>query len=61
MNDLFETSELIPDNVQAALETFDENIDAYHELERLLKVIEPLGYTFEYGLDGEAYGLRKII
>ncbi len=60
MKDLFETPELIPDNVQAVLETFDENADSYHELDRILNEIEPMGYIFDYYLDAEPYGLRPI-
>lgn len=60
MTDLFETPELIPEEVQAVLETFDENADDYAELERILAEIEPLGYTFDYYLDADPYGLRPI-
>lgn len=60
MKDLFETPELIPDNVQVVLETFNEDADSYHELDRILSEIEPMGYTFDYYLDAEPYGLRPI-
>ena len=60
MKDLFETPELIPDEVQAVLETFDEDADSYRELARLVNELEPLGYTFDYYLDAEPYGLRPI-
>lgn len=60
MKDLFETPELIPDNVQAVLESFDEDADDYHELERILAEIETMGYTFDYYLNAEPYGLRPI-
>lgn len=60
MKDLFETPELIPENVQAVLESFDEEADPYHELDRVLKEIEPMGYTFDYYLDADPYGLRPI-
>lgn len=61
MKDLFETPELIPDEVQAILETFDEDSgNTYLELDRILGEIEPLGYTFDYYLDAEPYGLRPI-
>ena len=61
MKDLFETPELIPDEVQAVLETFNEDSDnTYFELDRLLDELEPLGYTFDYYLDAEPYGLRPI-
>jgi hypothetical protein len=61
MRDLFETPELIPSEVQAVLETFNEDsANTYHELDRLLSEIEPMGYTFDYYLDAEPYGLRPI-
>jgi hypothetical protein len=60
MKDLFETPELIPNEVQAILETFNEDADDYQELDRLLAELEPLGYTFDYYLDAEPYGLRPI-
>lgn len=61
MRDLFETPELIPTEVQLVLESFDEDCsNTYHELDRLLNELEPLGYTFDYYLDAEAYGLRPI-
>jgi hypothetical protein len=51
---------LIPEEVQAVLETFDENASDYEELDRILAEIEPLGYTFDYYLDADPYGLRPI-
>jgi hypothetical protein len=60
MKDLFETPELIPENVQAVLESFDENADDYHELARMVDELEPLGYVFDYYLDVVPYGLRPI-
>ena len=32
----------------------------YKQCEAFLKEVQALGYTFEYGLDAEPYGLRKI-
>ena len=59
MKDLFETPELIPSEVQAILETFDEDKpNTYLELDRLLNELENIGYTFDYYLDAEPYGLR---
>jgi len=61
MKDLFETPELIPSEVQAILETFDEESEnTYLELDRVIDKLEDIGYTFEYWLDGESYGLRPI-
>jgi hypothetical protein len=58
MRDLFETPELIPQDVQAILETFNEDADPYHELDRVRDGIWELGYTFDYYLDANPYGLR---
>jgi hypothetical protein len=61
MKDLFETPELIPSDVQAILESFDEESEnTYLELDRIIDKLEDIGYTFEYWLDGESYGLRPI-
>lgn len=61
MKDLFETPELIPSEVQAILETFDEDAtNTYLELDRLVNELEDIGYTFEYWLDETSYGLRPI-
>lgn len=59
MKDLFETPELIPSEVQAILETFDEDKpNTYLELDRLVNELENIGYTFDYYLDADPYGLR---
>jgi hypothetical protein len=59
MTDLFEALELLPVEVQQLIE--DSNIDeggcSYRECDQLLAALEPLGYTFEYGLDGIPYDL----
>ena len=60
MKDLFETPELIPQDVQAILETFNEDADPYHELNRLTNELEVIGYTFDYYLDADPYGLRPV-
>jgi len=59
MKDLFETPELIPSEVQEILDTSDEDKpNTYLELDRLLNELENIGYTFDYYLDAEPYGLR---
>jgi uncharacterized protein (UPF0254 family) len=60
--DLFEDYDDIPENVQKVLDKHSdafENED-YKGLEKAKKDLEKIGYTFEYGLDGTAYDLRKI-
>jgi hypothetical protein len=62
MRDLFETPELIPIEVQLILESFneDECTNDYLDLERLTNQLEEVGYTLDYGLDAEPFGLRPI-
>jgi hypothetical protein len=60
MKDLFETPELIPSEIQAVLNTFNDDSDPYIELARIAREIEPLGYTFDFYLDAEPFGLRPI-
>jgi hypothetical protein len=60
MKDLFETPELIPNEIQAILDTIDQDADQYVELTRIVREIEPLGYTFDFYLDAEPFGLRPI-
>jgi len=50
-----------PKDVRKILDSFDFEGDAYKECDRLLNELEPLGYTFEYGLDGEPYNLIQTI
>ena len=58
--DLFEFPELIPDTIQAIMDSAGENEDLYKECGRMQDLMRPLGYTFNFGLDGEPYDLRKI-
>ena len=61
MKDLFETPELIPSDVQAILESFDdESPNTYVELDRLVNELEIIGYTFDYFINADPYGLRPI-
>jgi len=60
MKDLFETPELIPVMVQNIISNFNEDVDSYRELSRIVSELEPLGYTFDFYLDAEPFNLRKI-
>lgn len=60
---LFEKYELQPAELKAIIEEWEERmIDGmnYNTCEQMLKEVEAIGYTFDYGLDAEPYGLRKI-
>lgn len=64
--DLFEYYEEQPEELRAIINKYtDENYDygdsyEYSELEEMLREVEAIGYTFEYGLDAIPYALRKI-
>jgi hypothetical protein len=60
--DLFENYDKIPKNVQKVLDKYSDAFEDgdYKGLEKANKELEKIGYTFEYGLDGQAYDLRKI-
>ena len=60
--DLFVHYELQPKNVAKILDNhFEKYGDSgdYKDTEKLLKQLEAVGYTFDYYLDNEPYGLRK--
>jgi hypothetical protein len=56
--DLFETPELLPDNIKAILDTFDVETLSYSDCQSMLAQMEKLGYTFEFGLDAVPFNLR---
>ena len=60
--DLFEDYDEIPPKVQKVLDKHSVAFEDgdYRDLEKAVKELEKIGYTFEYGLDGQAYDLRKI-
>ena len=58
--DLFEQYETLPKEVQDVLEQFCDGENSYEQCRALIDALEPLGYTCEYGLDGQPYSLRKM-
>lgn len=63
--DLFEDMESLPEEVQALCDQMAEEVEnddgnAYMILKGFLPRFEAQGYTFEYGLDGVPYDLRKL-
>lgn len=61
-NDLFKDYENIPSELMAVLEKYNtsESSLSYEECEAMLKDVNAVGYTFEYGLDGVPFNLHKI-
>ena len=58
--DLFEDHENLPKEVQDVLDKFCDGDNSYEKCRALIDALQPIGYTCEYGLSGEPYGLKKI-
>ena len=58
--DLFEHQEDLPSEVKEILDKYSEEDNTYESLGKMQSELEPLGYTFDYYLDAEPYGLRKM-
>lgn len=60
MVDLFEDYDNIPQKIQVILDKYADDFEEgnYEGLAKALKEVEKNGYTFDYYLDGVAYGLR---
>lgn len=62
--DLFEDTESLPENVRNLLARYDVLFGeecSYKCCREMLKEMERLGYTFEYGLEGEPYNLEILV
>lgn len=57
--DLFESYELQPKALKKIVDKYGEFF-TYHECKEFLKEVEAIGFTFDYGLDGEPFELRAI-
>lgn len=57
--DLFDRYDLLPESVREVLNRHGE-VETYEDCEALVKDLEAVGYTCEYGLDGSCYDLKKI-
>ena len=65
MEDYFENIDQLPIEVKVIveefIEVFTETTSHIYKLnEKYLNKLEVLGYTFEYGLDGDPYNLRPM-
>jgi hypothetical protein len=58
--DLFNTPELLPQEVMDIIEKYEEMDTCYEMCQNLIKELEPHGYTCDYGLDGIPYELTTI-
>lgn len=58
--DLLKNYELLPQDVQDVLMNEGDMDDTYENCDKLLEILKPLGYTFDYYLNAEPYHLRVI-
>jgi hypothetical protein len=58
--DLFKTPELWPQEVRNIIEKYEEMGTSYDTCHKLIKELEQVGYTCDYGLDGIPYELTTI-
>lgn len=60
MTDLFETPELMPDNLQAIVDKYAHADNSYEMCRAMLIECMAIGYTFDFYLDAMPYNLRPI-
>lgn len=60
MEDLFDTLELLPQEVMAILQKYQSEDETYENCENLVADLEIVGYTCDFGLDAVPYDLRKL-
>lgn len=61
MTYLFTTPEQLPAEVQQILQQYSKSDFTYTECNELLSLLQPHGYSFEYGLDAIPYNLTKSV
>jgi hypothetical protein len=52
--------ENLPTEVNSILDTFDLDADSYHECSRIEAELLYIGYSVDWGLDGELTNLKKV-
>lgn len=60
--DLFESPELLPDEMKSLIEHYSieiEERDPNEVCREFLAAANEHGYTFDWGLDGQPFGLQK--
>jgi hypothetical protein len=58
--DLFETLDLVPQEVRNIIEKYEEAGANYKMCQNLIKELEQVGYTCDFGLDGVPYELKQL-
>ena len=63
MKDLFETPELMPEALSEIFNRWESLMMdglSYEQIASLMNEVESVGYTFDYYLDADPYGLRPM-
>lgn len=50
----------LPQDIKDVVDSWDDNKDIYAECRRIRSELEQMGWTCDYGLDGEVYDVRKV-
>lgn len=58
--DLLDDFDSLPIEVKEVLDIYCTGDNDYKNCKKLVKHLETIGYTCDYGLDGEPYNLRKL-
>ncbi len=58
--DLFEDFDNLPQNIQDIFFEYEDSDNTYERNKEMLSKLNPLGYTFDYGLDAIPFGLKKM-
>lgn len=58
--DLFEHYETLPNEVTAILDKYCTGDNSYENCNNLITELNAIGYTCDYGLDGDPYGLKVL-
>ena len=52
--------ELLPQEVKNIVDFWDEDMDLYVQANKIKTALEYIGWTCDYGLDGEVHTVRPI-
>ena len=55
-----ESYDALPQNIKDIVDSWDDNKNTYEECRRIIKELEAVGYTADYGLDGELHSVMSF-
>jgi len=55
-----ENYDTLPQNIKDIVDSWDENKDTYKECARIIEDLKVVGWTAEYGLDGEIHSVMSF-